>query len=456
MRTAVELREQIAALKDECESIQAVADREGRDLNEEESARVEAILQDQVPTLNKKLKTANLLEKERLERATSRIEAERTIEANQAQQLVSGVHSSSGDRWASLRIPVRNSVHGPLKAFKGEEAARDAYICGQWALANLYGSRKAMQFCEQHGIMGAMTSKDNSSAGFLIPEEMSAAIVRNRETMGVFPQFANRFPMGSDVTNIARILADVTATWVGESIETDSGEPTIGQAKLVADKLMSMTRIPTEVDEDAIIDVGDMIVQSMAYASALKIDQAAFLGDGGNSYGGVVGLVNALHANAVVDAATGNDSAKTLDLEDFENVIGAVPDYPGMNGRWYMSKPVYYASAHRLMTAAGGNTTVTLANGVVEPMFLGYPVTFVNVMPKTTGTLASTIVAYFGDLRLAATYGVRRSQRTQVSAERYFELDQIAVKMTERLAMLVHETGDTDKTRPIVALKTAA
>jgi HK97 family phage major capsid protein len=121
-----------------------------------------------------------------------------------------------------------------------------------------------------------------------------------------------------------------------------------------------------------------------------------------------------------------------------------------------MHSAVYYAACHRLMNAAGGNTNVTLANGVVEPMFQGYPVTFVQVMPSTITASASTILAYFGDLRLGATYGTRRSARTEVSTERYFELDLIGIKTTERVAINVHERGETIRTRPILALKTAA
>jgi HK97 family phage major capsid protein len=121
-----------------------------------------------------------------------------------------------------------------------------------------------------------------------------------------------------------------------------------------------------------------------------------------------------------------------------------------------MNRAVYYASARRLMDAAGGNTNITLANGVTTEIFMGYPVTFVQVMPSTTGASASTILAYFGDLRLGAAYGTRRAARTEVTMDRYFEEDMIGIKMTERLAINIHERGDTIRNRPIVALKTAS
>ena len=177
-------------------------------------------------------------------------------------------------------------------------------------------------------------------------------------------------------------------------------------------------------------------------------------GDGTSTYGGVLGLKNALDSNAVTTAASGNNSVLTLDIDDFEAVIGSFPQYTGASPRWFMHSAAYYAGPFRLMNAAGGNTNMTLADGVSVPMFLGYPVTFVQVMPSTTGTLASTIVSYFGDLRLGASYGTRRSMRTQVSVDRYFENDLIGIKTTERVAINVHERGADIRTRPIVALKT--
>ena len=187
-----------------------------------------------------------------------------------------------------------------------------------------------------------------------------------------------------------------------------------------------------------------------------KVDSAAFLGDGTSTYGGVLGLKNALSSSATSTAATGNDAASNLDLVDFEAAVGMYPQYSGASPRWFMHSAFYWASAARLMDAAGGNTNVTLGAGPPTAMFLGYPVTFTNVLTSTTTTLASTIYGFFGDLRLGATYGTRRSMRTEISTERYFENDLIGIKCTERIAINIHERGEDIHTRPIIALKTAA
>lgn len=457
MKSSSQLREAMADLREELDAIVAVSEREERDLSEEEAVRCSEISEKLIPTLNKQMKTALSIERERNQRMESRA-FEKIEETRQESGRVDATADKNVTRFGGIKIPAKAKQHGPLKAYQGPDAEKNAYISGQVILAGLYGNDSAARFCAQNGLQvnSLMGSSDNSKGGFVVPDEMSQALIRLREERGVFPQFANRVPMGADIIRIPRLLADVTAYWVGEGSTITASDATLGQAELMARKLTALTTISSELDEDAVIEIGDMITQSMAYAMADKIDEAAFNGDGTSTYGGTVGLKNALASGAIHDALAGNVGASTLDLEDFESVLGKYPQYPGASPRWFMNSAVYYASAFNLMNAAGGNTNITLANGITSPMFLGFPVTFCQVMPSTTGTSASTILAYFGDLRLGAAYGVRRSVRTEVTMDRYFENDLIGIKTTERVAINIHERGDNIRNRPILALKTAA
>lgn len=457
MKSSSQLKEAIADLREELDAIVAVSEREERDLSEEESARCSEISQKLIPTLNKQMKTVLAIEQERNNRAESRV-LENIENTRQESGRVDATADKNTARFPSLKIPAKAKAHGPLKAFQGADAEKNAYIAGQVILAGIFGNDSAARFCNSHGLQvsNLMSTGENSRGGFVVPDEMSQTLIRLREERGVFPQFANRIPMGADIIRIPRLLADVTAYWAGEGVEITASDATLGQAELMARKLGALVKVSTELDEDAVIEIGDMITQSMAYAMADKIDEAAFNGDGTSTYGGVVGMKNALDSNAIHDAASGNTGAITLDLADFEGCLGKYPQYPGASPRWFMHSAVYYASAFSLMNAAGGNTNVTLANGVQQPVFLGFPVTFCQVLPSTTGASASTILAYFGDLRLGAAYGVRRSVRTEVTLDRYFESDLIGIKTTERVAINIHERGDSIRTRPILALKTAA
>lgn len=458
MKSSNEFREARAELQEEIDAIVAVSEREERDLTDEEAARVTEISEKLIPAMNKSMKTALSVEKERNARAETRMFERAALDKIEQGRQDSGRVDGNDSQRPTLKIPAKAKAHAPLKAYQGPDAERNAYVAGQFMLANVFGNQNAARWCNTNGLQvsNVMTTGDNSKGGFFVPDEMSQTLIRLREERGVFPQFANRVPMGADIIRIPRLLADVTAYWVGEGVEITASDATLGEAELMARKLGALTKVSSELDEDAVVEIGDMITMSMAYAQADKIDEAGFNGDGTSTYGSVLGLKNALHANAIQDAVSGNVGATTLDLADFEAAVGKLPQYPGATPRWFMNSAVYYASAFSLMNAAGGNTNVTLANGVQQPMFLGFPVTFVQVMPSTTGTSASTILAYFGDLRLSSSYGVRRSVRTEVSVDRYFELDLIGIKSTERIAINNHERGDSIRTRPIVALKTAA
>jgi len=445
MKTAKQIREEIDAARVELNAIVALATEEARELAAEEQTRVAEITDTLLPGLEKSLETRNKVDSEIKAANAARIAAELDRQM------------SNGGDVTAIRLPAKARKFSNLKAYDGPDAQRDAYVAGSVFLAGVYGNQHAIEFCSNHGLGGITNTMSGgisgAKGGFLVPDEMSSAIVRLREERGVFPRYANSVPMGSDNITIPRLIADVTATWTGETDEITASDATLGGAELVAKKLACLTKVSTELDEDAVVQIGDIITTSMAYAMADKIDEAGFNGDGTSTYGGVTGLVSALNAAAVQDAASGNVSAATLDLTDFEATMALLPMYDGATPRWFCHSAFYYNSMLRLSAAAGGNTITDIANGGM-PMFLGYPVTFVQVMPSAPGV--STIGCYFGDLRLTATIGTRRATNTAVTTERYFEFDLIGIRSTERVAINVHERGADVRTRPMVALKNAA
>jgi HK97 family phage major capsid protein len=67
---------------------------------------------------------------------------------------------------------------------------------------------------------------------------------------------------------------------------------------------------------------------------------------------------------------------------------------------------------------------------------------------------ANKIIALFGDLTLAASFGDRRQTEIQISdsALNAFEQDELAIRGTERFDINVHDAGDSSTTGPIVGL----
>ena len=283
---------------------------------------------------------------------------------------------------------------------------------------------------------------------------METAIIDLRETYGVARQSVFVRPMASDSMVIPRRAGGVTAYFVGENGEITASDKNWDAVSLTARKLAAMCRMSSEITEDSIVNLADDLAGEIAYAFAKKEDECLFLGDGSSTYGGIVGLKSAVAAGSKVTAAGGNLAFKTLDLEDFEAMVGKLPEYAVAGARWCISRQGWANSMLRLAEAAGGNTVAQIAQGA-PLQFLGFPVTISQVMNSTLTDQASTDgLAYLGDLRLAASMGTRRGVSIAVDASRYFEFDQLAIKGTERFDLNVHEKGTASEAGPVIMLST--
>lgn len=356
-------------------------------------------------------------------------------------------------------IPAIPRVHGKLKAFRGDNAEQRAYEAGKFLVATLSKNEEsrteARRWCQEHGVeVRTMTTTSDAAGGIFVPAPMETAIVDLREEYGVARQFANVMPMSSDTLTMPRRLSGVTAYFVAEGAEITASDAAYNPISLTARKLAALTKITSELSEDALIAVADKITDEMAYAFAVKEDGCLFLGDGTSTYGGINGLQNALAAGSKVTAATGNTAFSTLDLDDFIAMVAKLPRYPGIQPAWYIHQAGWANAMLRLQEAAGGNTVANVAAGG-SLQFLGYPVRLVNTMNSVvTAQTSTTGLCYFGDLRLTATMGNRRGVSIAADASRYFEFDLTAIRATERFDIVVHETGTASAAGPMIVLAT--
>ena len=368
----------------------------------------------------------------------------------------------------AVLVPVEKTVAAPrllrsarvrnFRAEGGVSAEERAHATGQWLLATIGGNARAAQWCHDHGIevrgTSPLTTTTNSLGGYLVPEVLESTIIDLREERGVARRSVRVMPMASDSVVIPRRASGVTAYFVNENAEITASDKGWDAVSLSARKLAVLCKMSSEVAEDAIISIADDLASEIAYAFADKEDECLFNGDGTSTYGGVVGLKAAVAAGGKVTAATGNTAFSTLDLEDFEAMVGKLPQYAVANAAWYVSRVGWANSMLRLAEAAGGNTVAQVAGGAPF-QFLGFPVVIAQVMNSTTTAQTSTDgLAYLGDLRLAATMGTRRGIEIAVDPSRYFEFDQLAIRGTQRFDLNVHEKGTASVAGPVIMLST--
>jgi HK97 family phage major capsid protein len=377
----------------------------------------------------------------------------------------------------SLRETVKSAIAAELKAvntmpnitstdtYKITGKAKylasndEAYRFGRFIMA-ARGHRKSIDWCSANGLVTkGHTESVNSAGGFLVPDEFESSLISLRERYGVFRRNAKIVPMTSDTKRMPRRKTTLTAYAIGEAAPGTESQQVFDQVNLVAQKFMVLTTASNELNEDAIVNLGDDIANEIAYAFALKEDECGFTGTGTSTFGGIVGVTQSL---LDVDGTIGNikglfDPTGTgwanITLQDLNAVQAALPAYADSPAcKWYCSKAFYHAVMEKEAYKAGGVTNREIRDGTATPVFFGYPVEFTQVL--TRSSTATSIPLLFGDLSMAAYFGDRRQTSIAFSdsALNAFEQDEIAVRGTERFDIKVANVGDTVEAGPIVGL----
>ena len=369
---------------------------------------------------------------------------------------------------ATKMVPAtrRPKIWSNLKNFKDDnngEAVEKAMRFGHWLLASR-GNRKSLNFCESNGIeVKAHTEGVNAAGGFLVPEEFENELISLREQFGVFRREARVRPMSSDTLRIPRRSATLSASFVGEATAGTESTMTFESVLMVAKKAMVLTTVSSELNEDAFVNLADDVAGEIAYALAKKEDECGFTGDGSSTFGGITGVIPALEAgtNGVTffTTAAGRDDVTDLTDAEVSAFMALLPQFADSpNAKLYMHKGTWHAGFERLLATNGGTSGRERAEGFAGPTFLGYPVVFSQVMPNmssSAGLSADGVVAFFGDLSQAASFGDRRQTEIQISdsALNAFEQDELAIRGTERFDINVHDVGSSTESGPIVGLK---
>lgn len=350
-----------------------------------------------------------------------------------------------------------------VKNFHGERGGRKsderAFRFAKWFKGCVVGDAASKQWCVDNGIeVKAHSEGTNYQGGYLVPPEFSNDIIDLREQYGVARQVSRVVSMGSDTLSIPRRAGGLTAYFVGEATAITESTKSWDQVNLVARKLGVLSLWSSELNEDAMVNIGDDLAGEIAYAFANREDDCFFNGDGTGTYGTITGVRQKLRdVDATISnidglkVATGNAYSE-ITLADFHGTLALLPLYARAGAVWVMSATVFDSVAHRLLTAAGGNTITDIANGGVQ-RFLGYPVVLSQVMPTTEAN--DQICVLLGNFRLGTTFGDRRMLTLALSSDYKFAEDQLAIRGTERFDINVHDVGSTAGPGPIVGLITA-
>jgi HK97 family phage major capsid protein len=406
---------------------------------------------------------------EKAQKAVEELKAKISRQETSEREIAALAQPANDQPGGGLIVPGRQGLQVPrgarvskLKNFRGEGAEIRAFRFGHFALAAIFGSQKSMAWCKDNGVtlVRAQSEGVNSAGGFLVPEEFTWDIIDLRDEYGMFRRLCQVVPMGRDTMNTPRRTGGLTAYPVGEGQAGTLSQLAWDNVKLTANKWMTLTLLSSEIDEDAVVNIGDIIVGEMAYAFAVAEDTAGFVGDGTSTYHGILGFtkkfetgVGSAQLAGAVDAASGHDTFAEIDASDLAVLMGKLPQYAYRRGNpaFYCSQLAWALVFQRLIMASGGISKDD-ATGKVVFRYLGFPVEISPSLPAVTTDLSDRAMIMFGDIGLSASFGDRRGMAVARSTEYKFAEDQIAIKATERFDINIHDVGDTANAGPTVAL----
>jgi HK97 family phage major capsid protein len=331
-----------------------------------------------------------------------------------------------------------------------------------WAKKHLDSLGIEPYFVTEQGFK-AMTGSAQTGGGALVMAEQIPSIIMLLEQYGLFRRDAQVMPMGGGTTTVPKIDGLLTIYCPGEGGTITSTDPSISVINLVPKTLYGLTVFSSELEEDSMVALGELLAGLFARSFAYYEDLCGFLGDGTGTYFGFKGIVAALRAVSATIASIkslvvgAGNAYSELTLANFESVAGILPQYADDgDAGWYVHRYFFFTVMVTLaLTANAGTATEVLAGTSLRTRtYLGYPVNFTQVMPKAEGN--SQICALLANLRQGAILGTRGGIEFAQSSDVYFNKGQIAVRGRDRVAINIHGVGDTTNAGPICGLITAA
>ena len=302
---------------------------------------------------------------------------------------------------------------------------------------------KAMRDGEK-STLKALNTGVAADGGNLVPEAWAQTIDNELREQGITRGLVGVRFMPEKTLNLPKGANNSAAFWVVEGVAITESNRTYGTTQLVAEKLASISVMTSEIHEDAIDDIVGDVTNNIVESIMLKEDDAMINGDGTAPFGNITGVLIDAGVTDVVMAATKVDFAD-VDAVELKALFYGVPHQRRGNAKFLMADYVQQV-IDGLEDTTGRPLYRQLSDGQ-SGVLLGKPVVISDQAPGLADTAISTAFIAFGDFEKAVVLGDRRritvAQTTEgtVGGNSMFELDEMAIKVTERIDMAVHLPG---------------
>ena len=281
--------------------------------------------------------------------------------------------------------------------------------------------------CDFLGVQqrAALTSSD-----IPLPTDFAAEVVELVWQYGQFRQYATVYPLGALTTTLPRLKTSPAFGVISQSGAVTEKSPQVEFITFSAFKSGGLVRVPSEIDADSIVALGQFLARYVAREMAKWEDTVGYLGDGTGTYGSVSGIgKKADTLGNKIQLATTKTKPSDITLADLRNLRTKVDGAALSMGAYYMH-PTMESFLAGLNNAT--NLTPYVANGPNGPRLDGFPIRWIGVMPIfDTSAHVSQYQVYFGD-QSYWYFGERNPLDVQVSRDVYFATDEVGIRALER------------------------
>lgn len=298
-------------------------------------------------------------------------------------------------------------------------------------------------------LMGAQYRTALTSSDIPLPVAYGGEVAELVGMYGVARKWCTVLPLGSGVVKLPRLKTDPTFGLLSGSGPVTEKSPQNEWVTFTAEKFGGLVRLPSEMEEDSIVEVGQFVARYAARQLAYLEDWQCFRSTGAAS--GVNGTAEGLTKSVATDSktitSTGLGSPSEFTLTHFRNLRG-VPDASALRLGAYYLHPSFEALLASFNTSGNKpyNPTAQIQGTGAQPFMTGptldgFPIRWVDVMPVyTTNDAVSTVHVLFGDASFQYL-GVRGDIRFDTSTEAGFTTDEILIRALERMTTGKMATG---------------
>ncbi|KOV86068.1 MULTISPECIES: phage major capsid protein [unclassified Streptomyces] len=336
---------------------------------------------------------------------------------------------------------VDASLHGRGLYNKNAEGAKvDGLFNSSGELFRAIASRNAGDLSPEMSAKLAQlknySSDIPSDGGFLIPETLRSELLRVslensvvRPRARVIPMETLRvpFPAIDSTTNVNSVYGGIVGYWTEEGGQLTESQAKFGRIVLEARKLTGFAKVPSELMQDSLVSFDAFINQMFPEALSFFEDTAFLTGDG---VGKPLGVLN---GNAAISVT--RTTSSQIQFADVVNMYARMLPQSLSRAVWLASPSALPQLTQLAMTRGTdgiASPPLWLTGGQAidaPPMsILGRPVVITEKVPAL-GSAGDLSLIDFGFYLI----GDRQAMQARQSEERYFETDEVAFRIIERV-----------------------